>query len=56
MHCARNFSHARGNARAYRAYSWLPNCALFRYVLNPRSASYVGHDTNQSNFQLVELD
>jgi hypothetical protein len=29
---------------------------LFRYVLNPWSALYVGYNTNRSNFQLVELD
>jgi hypothetical protein len=29
---------------------------LFRYVLNPWSALYVGYNTNQSNFQLVDLD
>ena len=29
---------------------------LFRYVLNPWSALYVGYNQNQSNFQLVELD
>jgi hypothetical protein len=29
---------------------------LFRYVLNPWSAFYVGYNTNQSNFQLVELE
>jgi hypothetical protein len=29
---------------------------LFRYVLNPWSALYVGYNQNQSNFQLVDLD
>jgi hypothetical protein len=29
---------------------------LFRYVLNPWSALYVGYNTNRSNFQIVELD
>jgi hypothetical protein len=29
---------------------------LFRYVLNPWSALYVGYNTNQSNFQLVDLE
>ncbi|HEX5049902.1 MAG TPA: DUF5916 domain-containing protein [Gammaproteobacteria bacterium] len=29
---------------------------LFRYVLNPWSALYVGYNQNRSNFQLVELD
>ncbi len=29
---------------------------LFRYVLNPWSALYVGYNTNRSNFQLLELD
>lgn len=29
---------------------------LFRYVLNPWSALYVGYNTNQSNFQVVDLN